>query len=472
MLKSNLKIEVALVAICFVFEYAVIYISHFNGLYGQDSHAYYAYSKSIALWLSGGNHPGHFFWTSFYPLICAVFSFAIKPIAAMQFISVASHVFTSLFLYKLLKAKYKLKDIIVCVYVFLFYFLSPYVFRLSTTAMSDCLCIFLLTTALFLSHQLKTFNGILNIFLFAYCLFASVMVRYAAIIPAAILFLDKGINLRQYKNPKFIIPTLAAICVAVLPDVIIKPHGFNNIISHQWVTGWSPLNFFKSTFNTLDGHSHFTLINLFYSFSSLLQPGFIFCGVFFLFFLFNRITFSLTDKQSIIIIISYALFLSGIPFQNNRFLCLTFPFIIIAFFPSFNAAYNSFSLFRYRHFLCIPLVIIQCCLIYFALKPFVKYNREEIKIAEAINKTDYKTIYTFSINQALMSYNVKPQIINMMDSSITTLDTSGVILFNEEKFSEQWEDKLPMQNWNYFYTHYKLCQIADFSNGWKLYETK
>lgn len=469
---NNTKSQFAFVAIAFVFTYAVIVAIDFNGLYGQDSHAYYSYTKSILNWWHGGQHPGYFFWTSLYPFTCALLSLLIKPIVAMQLVSILSHVLATFFLGKFLSLKYEVKNGRAQVYVLLFYFLSPYVFRLATTAMSDSLCILFLTISLFLSHQLETKRTVSSFFLFGLCISSAILTRYAAIIPGVILLSVTAFSLRHHLKLQHIMAALIGFALAILPEILIRQNVFNSIATHQWVSGWSPVNFFKNDFFTVEGHSHFKLPNLLYVFTSTLHPGFIFCGIIFVIFLFNRITFSQTSKISIIIVITYAFFLAGIPFQNTRFLCLTFPFVVVLFFPAFNAFINSFNLLKHKRVLTASVIIIQCALIFFAMKPFVAYNKEERKIAGALNKTNYHTIYTFSINQALKSYDVKQNIISLYDSSITSMETDAAVLFNENKFALQWKDRLPMQNWKHLQEKYQLVKVADYGNGWELYEAK
>lgn len=242
--------------------------------------------------------------------------------------------------------------------------------------------------------------------------------------------------------------------------------------THQWVSGWSPVNFFKKDFVTVEGHFQFKLFNLLNAFTNLLYPGFVFCGILFALFLLNRITFSQTSKVSLIIVITYAFFLAGIPYQNTRYLCLSFPFIVVLFFPAFSALINHSNLLKHRNILIAGVIIIQSILISLAMKPFVRYNKEERKIAGALNKTSYRTIYTFSVNQALKSYDVKQNIISMYDSAIISVAPNSAILFNESNFSMQWKDRLPMQNWKHFRQEYQLKKVGDYGNGWELYEAR
>ncbi|MCW8823527.1 MAG: hypothetical protein OQK63_05540, partial [Ignavibacteriaceae bacterium] len=63
----------------------------FNGLYGQDSHEYYRYSKDIIKFLTGGPLPANFHWPVLYPLFGAILSFVIPdPLLCLQLISFVS----------------------------------------------------------------------------------------------------------------------------------------------------------------------------------------------------------------------------------------------------------------------------------------------------------------------------------------------------------------------------------------------
>ena len=59
----------------------------FNGLYGQDSHAYYAYVSKIAQYVENGVPLPSFYWSKGYPFIAYLFSkMGFSFLASMQMV--------------------------------------------------------------------------------------------------------------------------------------------------------------------------------------------------------------------------------------------------------------------------------------------------------------------------------------------------------------------------------------------------
>ncbi len=69
----------------------LFFVFDFNGLYGQDSHAYYKYAKELFLFFNKGIQPNYFYWPKVYPFIGAVLGFSgISVLLLMQLISFLS----------------------------------------------------------------------------------------------------------------------------------------------------------------------------------------------------------------------------------------------------------------------------------------------------------------------------------------------------------------------------------------------
>ena len=99
-----------------------------------------------------------------------------------------------------------------------------------------------------------------------------------------------------------------------------------------------------------------------------------------------------------------------------------------------------------------------------------KQNKLEREISDYLKGFPGRIIYTFSIDQALRTYNVENRIINLWRDKVMDYPDSSLVLFNQEKFTQQWEGKNPMINWNYFEKNYSSNKIKQFEDGWELYE--
>ena len=45
-----------------------------------------------------------------------------------------------------------------------------------------------------------------------------------------------------------------------------------------------------------------------------------------------------------------------------------------------------------------------------------------------------------------------------------------LVLFNENKFKEQWKGRNPILNWYYIKSNYQLKKIKSYPYNWELYE--
>ena len=99
--------------------FAVMFICKFNELYGQDSHEYLRYSRSLSLFFSKRKTLNNFFWPVYYPLLGAILSFiTCRNILSFQLISLASFVFTIFYVKRNVSLIYvELREKISCVFL-------------------------------------------------------------------------------------------------------------------------------------------------------------------------------------------------------------------------------------------------------------------------------------------------------------------------------------------------------------------
>ncbi len=168
-----------------------------------------------------------------------------------------------------------------------------------------------------------------------------------------------------------------------------------------------------------------------------------------------------------------ALFMAGIPFQNMRFLMPSFPLAVVLLFPAFQRFSNRFlrqTILKTAFF--IGVVIIQILLIFKYSATIYQANRLEKQIAASMLAYPNRPIYTFSTDPALRSYGIESEIINLWRESLTEVDSTALILFNEQAFSRQWEGKNPMINWRFIQENYELNTLERLPNGWELCEIR
>jgi hypothetical protein len=412
----------------------------------------------------------------FYPLSGAFLSFVIyDPLFSLQLISFFSFFFSIFFIQKILRL-IELESKEESDYFLLTAFsLSPFMLLYSSVVMTDLLSIFFITGSVYFFLQYSVGSKQYYFYFFIFFTSSAFMTRYASavvlIIPVIIIIIKLFIPLKQAKL-SLILYAAAITLVCLIPHFYLKSNASSALDDLQ-IRHWDLVNFLRSSFSTNEGFSSSVVPNIVFVFSNLVHPYYIFFGIVLLFFL-RKADWKLSAvRLSVLILLLFAFFMAGFPFQNKRHLLLSFPFVIILLHRPFNRVLN---LLRTNRLLKIALILIliftQTAIHYYAFGKIYELNRIEKKISATLLKYDNPVLYTFFIDPALKSYEVNKKIINMWGEKINLFQKEGLVLFNEVKFKEQWKNKNPMINWNYLKKNYQLIKLQSFDDGWELYEIK
>lgn len=456
-----------------------IITTRFNGLYGQDSYEYLRFTNALMQFVKHGTDPGKDYWPVLYPICGIIFSLVFKPLFALQFISVISLILSGIYLEKLLKLLYNEETNIIRLFVFSFFLLSPYLLRVSLTVMADSLCLLFITAAYYCVLKYKEEKHNKYFICFVVLATAAIATRYAAFI---VLFIPAVYTtyyfLQKFNLKSLLVAVLTAILI-LMPYVLIHKNSSADFLN-IWVQGWSYKNFFHSDFHTEDGHQTYTFPNIFFCFFNLVHPAYCFAGI-----LLMAASIKSFLKNSIsgvpwIFMVSpvvYAFFLAGFPFQDLRHLILSFPFVLILFFPGHTALYSFLKKIKPGIINPFLLLCIAIQLTFFVrvFIPFYHYNKIEKQISNEVIKHDSATLYTFSIDAAIRHYGFKGRIINLWEVKLDTMRPVyelALVLFNEKQFSEVWKNKNPMLNWEYLKANYHLTKLSDLPDDWELYSIK
>ncbi len=454
---------------------AFICLMKFNGLYGQDSYEYLRYTKCIKEFIKTGINPGDYFWPILYPIIGACFSLLFPLPFALQLISILSLVVSVIYLEKLLILLFKTEQGTARIYLFLFFLLSPYMLRGSLVVMADSLTILCLISGTYYfekyrrTHAGKYFLLVVSLFTAAICTrYAAFVVIFPFAITATFIFF------RNFKL-KTLPLSIGAILLLCIPHLFIRSHSPLSFIHHEWYDSWSPLNLFRRQFNTSNGYSSYFFYNICYAFFNVVHPAFCFAGIILLVaslrIRYSKLkSFKLTPY--IISILLYAFFMAGIPFQDMRYLLLTFPFILLILFPGYEYISSFLKKKNIRQCIMVGVVLIQLALFCRAFIPFYRYNKTEKYIATSMLHYSGRTLCTFSIDGALKSYGYTGKIINLWSTKLDTMpkaDSSLLVLFNTGQFSAVWENGNPIKNWDFLHKQYDMIKLEDMPDGWVLY---
>ena len=468
--------EYRLYIIFFVLLLAFVSITGFNGLYGQDSYEYLRFTNCLFLFYKTGSPTGDFFWPLLYPIISSLLSFIFKPVFALQLVSILSFIGAGIYADKTIEFIYCTNTKYKSAFVFLFFLLSPYLLRASLVVMSDMLSLFFVAGAYYYFFKYRKLFSVNHFIGFVSFAMAAVATRYAAfailLIPACAVFTA---FIQKFKWKALGIVIILA-CIIISPHVLLRIHHPLAFIQHDWITGWSSINFFKNSFVTADGNAHYPVCNFIYVFFNLFHPAFCFAGIVLVLFAVKYFKMGRLNNLFIphISILVYALFLAGIPLQNLRFLLLSFPVIAIVLFPGFEDVMeyttkrinlNSSK----KNVIYVLIVFIQLGLFCRVFMPFYNDNKIEKQVAEEVLKHPNIPIYTFSIDGALRAYGVHNMIVNLYSTKLDSVRGEKLVLFNESQFADEWKGQTVMLNWQYIQHHFTLTKLEDLPDGWTLY---
>jgi len=445
----------------------------FNGLYGQDAYEYCRYTNLWKLFFTSQQKPPEFFWPIYYPLIGSIFSLLFKTHFALQLISILSFAFNGYLLEKIITRLYSISILDSRVFVTLTFILSPYVLRASVIVMSDMLCVLFIISSFYWVLKSVETTTLKSICIAVAFMTLSVLTRYAAIAVIAPMFIY--LFLCSYKRMQlyFFIAVLLIAILLLLPHFFVQHTILNSVTNHDWLNEWSLTNLFRRSFQNNNGNYAYILPNIVHSFSALINPGFIAIGIILIVLTRPSQLIRLIHLNLILlIIIIYSLFLAGIPFQNNRFLLLTFPFILMVFYPSFNRLVLFLQSKKFYTIFVLLFIFFQLVFSIKSIYPYYESGKFEKNISTEINSFPAKTLYTFSIDPALNYYGCPHKLINLWTNKLSSIDSNAYLLFNETDFETEFKDKNPMINFNFIKSNKKLVKLKDFEKGWILYELR
>jgi len=299
---------------------------------------------------------------------------------------------------------------------------------------------------------------------------AAVMTRYVA---AVLLFIPASMILIQFIkrfNLKYFLLTFLSVLLLTVPHFLIRKTDPAAFLHHPWLESWSLKNFFRTSFDTPDGHAGYTFPNIIYSFFNWIHPGYIFAGAFLVLLFRKKNIVSPGGRIFFAPVLLYSLFLAGIPLQNLRFLQLSFPVILILFFPLAIESSNYFGARIKKAALISFVVVIQLILFVRAFIPFYRYNHMEKEMAKEIKKYPVNTIYIFEMEGALKSYHVKNKIVGLWNQKLDSVESHSLLLFNPQKFESQWRGTNVMLNYEMIGQQKKIRLLKTFDHGWQLSE--
>jgi hypothetical protein len=457
-----------LASIPVLYFFACYFVFDFNGLYGQDAHEYLRYSRALLEQFTLSLYPGDYNWPILYPLIGSFAAWILHTdtLLVMQLISVVSFSLSTLILFKWIKEVHQ-TDKYVGIFLCIHFLLAPMLLRSSEVVMSESICLLFILLSFYAHHRLQEKRTLLWLGIILSAAVCAFSTRYVAAVLLLLPILSVVIKMLLKKEIKNL---LISVCIAFLfliPHLIYRGYS-SHFLSHDWLAQWDIKNIFSSTFDTKEGIAGYHVINGLFVFAANFHPIF---SIFLLplFFFLKKPNFRGTSEKQLIFwsVVFYSIFLAGIPYQNKRFFCLSFPLLLPLFYPAFIKIVEKAK--SKIKFLLVFAVIVQLIIGFYYMQEFKQLNQLEKQLASMLEKNKVSSVYSFDADIAIKSYNKNVIIYNLWEKLYDQYETGCYVLFNENKFSEQWKNKNPMLNWNRIKTECKLVEVDRAPNGWILY---
>ena len=290
------------------------------------------------------------------------------------------------------------------------------------------------------------------------------------------------------------------------------------------LAGWSPLNYFRSDFVQPMGTMHYRLPNWLYMGFPFFHPGFfsamglgLTMDLIMRFFSMAKTDWKIRDLLKpgllsngswlmLIMICIYLLFVGGLPLQNARYFLLISPLIFVFIIrdigvykqnkrleisgTGFIKSDESFGVLntaptwylqiikrlqnRWKWLFAGLLLGQSFFCVYYLREVYLVRDFEKIvveRVLEEGQKSGSSHIFTFYLDGALKVGDLSQKVVNMWNRPIGKAEiyAGDLVLFDPERFEEQWKGKNPMLNWKFLSTAYRLDSLHDFDNGWVLY---
>lgn len=443
-------------------------IFEFNGLYGQECHEFFRYSKLVASYLTGGAEPVPFSWPVVFPACAAILQLILPSVISLQTLSLLASVFCFIYFNRTLSLLYpggtqRQR------YAIVFLLCAPFFVKSAVLGLPDMLCCAFLMAMYYFVVKFQNEGNIYHLVQSVIYGLLAVQTRYVSLFLLLILLPVTFSAIR--KRPSTALLLLGGTILAITPSVMLRSPGNLEFLNFSWVSLWSPANYFHDNFFTNEGAFVYTLPNIVSVLGIFCHPAFCFIGPLLLFFYF-RTRFSREHRWWWISLSVYLLIIAGFPHQNLRFLFLPLPLLLLMLYPGFEPMMAVFKSRNTRVFLISVLAIFQAGLIFRTVLPAFRFQREEVTVVKMLKKYPPGELYTFSIDKALITYNVAHKVNNLWLPENSSVTSGSFFLYNPDRFGYELNTTPPGFIYRQLKREGRLTLLEATPDGWNLYSVR
>ena len=439
----------------------------FDGLYGQDSHAYLAAGATIRAWLLGGGplvlslHS----WPPNFPAAIAMASFVVPLPLAAQLLGLLALLLAHVGgCATMLLARPDDGPRIVAYWTVAFG-LSPYLFRSAFGIMTDVpgLALFLIGVAA--AERFEATGGAIALLAAAAALGAAGGTRQ----PMAIFALPVAVLLgwRAARKGSW----GSAIAAAALGIVLLHPaYVIDGAPRHTAVTGWAVANAWSRTLTSTDGTTTHGIPTALFATSTFWHPGYWLLTPLLLTRMRRADLAGGLPRALAAGLVMFTLFAAGLPYQNPRHLLPAFPVVLLLLGP---AARRAMDAARGRRLVVVLalLAAFNIALLPRALRAMLASNAFERQMAEGLRHEPATTLYTFALTPALATRGVPQHLVDLFDGPVAGAQPGDLVLFAPARFRAQWDRTVVMENWRRLEA-LGLVPRRELGEGFTLYEVE
>lgn len=442
------------------------YLVDFNGLYGQDSHGYFAQAKLFHTALTGGEWIQYASELSGYPLLGALLSVTgIPELVALRLLSFVSLCGSLWFTSRIIRLLYNREGTLFLLFaaVTQIYFVrAGFLVMSDMTATCGVMCTWYFFILLRSNGKTSLYGWVLlAAFLAIYIRFATIPLVLLPVLSGGLLFFR---TLSVYKKWLF------AGTSGLLITLFFVRIDLQTVIQLLRDSGWSIANMFTLTLTVSGNTMQNTVPNILYVIGNFFHLGFCACGL--LLIPFYRFIPRKVVRMILPGLVLYLLILAGLPLQNYRFLVISHLLGLIVLYPAFEA-----FLSRTKGYKIGVIAGILICNVLFSIYSFGKtwrvYSMEREVVSELKPMLQSReTIYTFYVEKSLPSYGIDNTVYSLFSREYPRFARNAVVLYNAEPFAMEWKNQHVLRNWKRLTTYYQLDTLKVLTNNWTIYRIR
>lgn len=421
----------------------------FDGLFGQDAYAYFDRARV----LSGSDAVLPYFWPDGYPYLGALLGSIMDLSLAMQLVCAISVGITAVLAIKTYEIKrVALAEATQFIIGLIFLALSPLVIKHSVVIMSDALAMLAIAWVIYItSHAFSwlRFSLLVAVVLMAF------MVRFPTValtLPLLVVWLWKNkVNVLTYIG--VLIPVGA---------MVLFWRSFNHSgLYESAASSWSVMNMFSSEFLGDQGHLKYTFPNVVNVLGVFWNPKF---GLLGLLLIYSWIKQRRIGRPMMLIcVVVYLLFIAGVPVQNDRFLLLVLPVLIVMGLESIQIEGRTMAAG------IVLLGIVNLGVGHYLMEHPRSRSQLEKKLSNSLEGVKGDAVYTFDVDVALKIRLPQKRYFNLWEKEYDYIMPADLLLIHESWTSGQWKETNVSKNISQL-KQTDMRMIEDLGEGWKLYQ--